>query len=343
MKPFVSIIVPIYNVEKYIIECLDSIVNQDCSCQLECILVDDCGNDNSITLASNYLNEYSGSISFKLIHHSHNKGLSAARNTAIKESCGEYLFFIDSDDHLFHDSVTKLINVAHKYPSAEIIQGSTIPGFELSKEALPEYSDNIEWIRKALCTHEINDPVWNRLIKREFFIGNKLFFVEGYLQEDTLWSYQAQKFIKTIAFCFDTTYWYRYNPDGIMNGLGPVREAKSYARVFNYIYNDLMRYDKIEKYEIQYLVWIAKRVRNYIGKKDGDSLLVSQQNKYFKVLLRWSTNLSRLYSSKPVFDFFRKALVCVIKTTIINPSIIKLCKKDNLLMNYTPVDDSNAD
>ena len=300
---------------------------------MECILVDDCGNDDSVSIANRFIQHYDGRICFTLLHHEQNRGLSAARNTAIKAAKGEYLYFLDSDDRLYPDSMSHLLSVAEKYPDAEVIQGSTSPGFILSKETLPSYSNDVEWIRKGLCSiTKIPDPAWNKLIKRDFIIRNNLFFAEGYLQEDTIWSYQIQKHISSIAFCFETTYWYRYNPNGIMNGLGALREAKSYARVFNYVFEDLIKGEKIEPYEIKYLIWNAKRVSGYIGKEEGNKLLVTQNNPIFNRALKWSTGLSRIR-----VESLRNVLLKVIKTFILEPTIEKLCKRENLIMNYSEV------
>ena len=79
----VSIIIPVYNVAPYIQRCLDSVVAQTFQ-DIECILVDDCGTDNSVEVAQQYIDNYRGQIQFKLIHHDKNQGLSGARNTGIR-------------------------------------------------------------------------------------------------------------------------------------------------------------------------------------------------------------------------------------------------------------------
>lgn len=333
-QPKISIIIPIYNVEKYLVECLNSVVDQTYKFSIECILVDDCGNDNSVSIAKQFIRQYKGHISFSLLHHKQNRGLSAARNTGIKSACGEYVYFLDSDDKLYPNSISSLLSVAEIYPDAEVIQGSTNPGFILSKESLPTYSNDVEWIRQGLCSiTTIPDPAWNKLVKRDFILEHNLFFVEGYLQEDTIWAYQIQKHISSIAFCFEETYWYRYNPDGIMNGAGNLKAAKSYAKVFNYVFDDLVKWDKIEPYEIKYLIWNAKRVFGYIGKHEGSKLLVTQDNPTFNKVLKWSTGLSRVHSDK-----IRGILLSIIKTCILNPNIRKLCGKENLMRNYKIVE-----
>ena len=79
----ITVIIPIYNVEQYIRSCLHSVANQTMTDGIECILINDCGNDNSVAVAEKFIKEYHGKIHFILIHHEQNKGLSAARNTGI--------------------------------------------------------------------------------------------------------------------------------------------------------------------------------------------------------------------------------------------------------------------
>lgn len=89
----ISIIVPVYNVEQYIKECFDSIAAQTYNGEIECIFVDDCGQDKSVDILEKMIVGYQGGISFSIIHHEHNKGLSGARNTGIRHATGDYLYF----------------------------------------------------------------------------------------------------------------------------------------------------------------------------------------------------------------------------------------------------------
>ena len=88
-KMKVSIIVPIYNVEKYVVNCIQSVMNQTYTGCIECILVDDYSPDDSIKLIENELKRYDGNVVFKILHHERNRGLSGARNTGIKASTGD--------------------------------------------------------------------------------------------------------------------------------------------------------------------------------------------------------------------------------------------------------------
>ncbi len=89
----ITIVIPIYNVAPYISDCLHSVMNQTYQGEIECLLIDDCGLDNSMEVAENVLSNYHGKIKFRIYHHEYNRGLSAARNTGIEHATGEYIYF----------------------------------------------------------------------------------------------------------------------------------------------------------------------------------------------------------------------------------------------------------
>lgn len=216
----ISIIVPVYNVELYIKECFESIAAQTYKGEIECIFVDDCGQDDSVAILEKLIAEYHGPIQFSIVHHEHNKGLSGARNTGIRHAQGDYLFFIDSDDSITSDCIEKLVALAEKYPQVDIVQGSTkskLEWLQLANKHFPEYSDNFKWIRKTmLLRFSIPMTAWNKLVRKDMVVKNGLYFEEGFIHEDEVWNFMLAKYVHSIAFCCDITYIYRENPDGIM-------------------------------------------------------------------------------------------------------------------------------
>ena len=90
----ISVIIPIYNVEQYVQRCMKSVMTQTFSdAEIDCIVVDDCGQDHSMDIVSQMIDEYQGPILFKIIHHDTNRGLSAARNTGLYHATGDFVFF----------------------------------------------------------------------------------------------------------------------------------------------------------------------------------------------------------------------------------------------------------
>lgn len=118
-----------------------------------------------------------------------------------------------------------------------------------------------------------------------------------------------------------------------MNGMSKLREAKSFARLFNYVLDDLLKCDKIESYEIKYLVWNARRVYGYVGRRETRKLLATQNNRRFNLVVDWSKGLSRI---RPVW--LRKSVLFLIRTCILEPNMKKLCNKDVLMKNFVNID-----
>ncbi|MDO4196633.1 MAG: glycosyltransferase family 2 protein, partial [Prevotellaceae bacterium] len=126
----ISLIVPIYNVEAYLVECLDSVANQTVTDGVECILVDDKGTDSSMTIAEKWIDAYRNDeskekkVEFVVVHHECNKGLSEARNTGISVAKGDYVYFLDSDDSIAPDCMEEMIRLVDKYPDVDMVIGN---------------------------------------------------------------------------------------------------------------------------------------------------------------------------------------------------------------------------
>lgn len=222
----VSIIVPIYNVQDYIIECLDSIAAQTYTTGVECILVDDCGNDDSMKMVHDYLNNYKGEIDFRIVRHEHNRGLSAARNTGIMDAKGKYVLFIDSDDSISADCLMYFMQVAEKYPDAQLIAAGAKSNVRKSKKRysmekpFTDYANNPKWIARTLLMRGgwkgIPVTAWNRLVRKDFLMQHQLFFRDGAVHEDELWNFMLAQSITSIAFCKHNTYFHRARPQSII-------------------------------------------------------------------------------------------------------------------------------
>ena len=136
----ISVIIPVYNVAPYIAACLQSVMRQTTQAALECILVDDCGPDNSMEVVSETLKSYKGPVDFKIVRHTQNRGLSAARNTGLAAATGDYIYFLDSDDEITPDCIERLSAPLQKEPYDLTIgecriEGGSLPGVALQ---LPE-------------------------------------------------------------------------------------------------------------------------------------------------------------------------------------------------------------
>ncbi|TNL49099.1 glycosyltransferase family 2 protein [Acinetobacter bereziniae] len=112
MKPLISIIVPIYNVEKYIGKCIQSVFDQTYE-NIEYIFVNDCSPDKSVQIIELELKNHPNRVkNVHIIHHSENKGIAATRNTGLKHASGLYILQVDGDDYIENDTVYSLVEVA---------------------------------------------------------------------------------------------------------------------------------------------------------------------------------------------------------------------------------------
>ncbi len=204
----VSIIIPVYNVSDYVERCLNSVMAQTYT-DLECVIVDDCTPDDSISKCQEIIDSYSGAIDFKIIHHGQNRGLSAARNTGINAAKGEYLFFLDSDDWISPDCINLMVKSIVQDDSIEMVMGG-----------IKRVGDDMQWthfLKKGVytsnfieyaCSYRIYTMAWNKLLRADFIRNNNLFFKEGLLHEDILWNVQVACYLKKMVSIEDTTYFY---------------------------------------------------------------------------------------------------------------------------------------
>lgn len=215
----VSIIIPVYKVEKFIRRCLLSVIAQDYK-DIEIIIVDDCTPDKSIQVAIDTLKE--SDTNYKIIVHEQNKGLSGARNTGIKNASGDFLYFLDSDDEL-HDStcISSLLSVQEQ-TGADFVCGNYERVYNGHIYVSKRYSNQLvikgnNNIIEAFANGSIPITAWNKLISKEFIIKAGLYFKEGIINEDELWTFNTIINAHVVALSGKTTYNYYMNENSIMN------------------------------------------------------------------------------------------------------------------------------
>jgi glycosyltransferase involved in cell wall biosynthesis len=187
----ISIIIPVYKVEPYIVRCVESVLCQTYR-NLEVILVDDCSPDRSIELAKECIERspLSNALSFIFLRHEYNRGLSAARNTGLDAATGEYVYFLDSDDEITEDCITTLTTPIRGYPYDFVIGNYKTTGCD---QVFPQLLINgrIEGVRKIAYSYSKEEwycMAFNKLCNTDFLKRNQLYFKEGLIHEDELWS-----------------------------------------------------------------------------------------------------------------------------------------------------------
>jgi len=220
--PLFSIIIPVYNVEKYLRECVDSILCQKFK-DYEVILVNDASPDNCGKICDEYANS---NTRIKVIHHERNQGLSMARNSGIREAISKYLLFLDSDDFFIGENLTAIHEKLQENPDVDIVFLSACsfddsksnciltPYRKLSENDF-QYKSSAEIMAKILSSHLYNPSAWSKLIKRTLITQNNIFFKEGILGEDLPWTFELLLKIESCLVCETDHYAYRMRPGSI--------------------------------------------------------------------------------------------------------------------------------
>ena len=257
----VSIIIPTYNVEAYIVECLESVARQTYQGALECLIVDDCGTDNSISKAEDFIHAYLGDIDFRILHHHHNRGLSAARNTGVEAATGDYVYFLDSDDSIIPEAIESMVNIVQNNPQIEMVQGGILNMSwqavdDFTMKGLPEYTDNVEWIAKNML---FNLPVssWNRLLKRDFLLNERIIFHEGIIHEDVPYNFLLAMKCRSVGFVRKNTYLFRPQREGSITNTPQEKRALRSRLIIMHDCIDAFRFHSFESETIQNIALCA--------------------------------------------------------------------------------------
>ena len=214
----VSIIIPIYNVEKYVAECINSVISQTYDhSKIECIIVDDCTPDHSVDIVKEIIENYKGEMTFVLHKHKQNQGLSAARNSGIDIATGDYLYFMDSDDYIYPNTIELLMKACFEDPDAEIISGNTYDeyrNYNIFNVSDKRIIENMNYLYQG-DTKLINAA--NYLINRQFVNRLDMKFKTGIYFEDLLWNHQVLPHASKVVIIPNVTYFYRKNTNSIMH------------------------------------------------------------------------------------------------------------------------------
>lgn len=208
-----SIIVPIYNVEKYIYKCLDSLTNQSFS-DIEIILVDDESPDNCPLICDHYAEKDNR---IKVIHKK-NGGLSDARNAGLKVAQGKYVLFVDSDDYISHEACERISLYAEKNYDI-IICNAVVEGGECPLqhiETVERKFSGVEYLKEAFSAQKAPMAVWLNVFRRDFLLQNALFFKYGILHEDEQFTPRAFLCAESVVVTDIEFYHYVIRSNSIM-------------------------------------------------------------------------------------------------------------------------------
>ena len=284
----VSVIVPVYNVSEYIERCWDSIRNQTYK-NIEVLFVDDCGTDDSVAKLEGYL-AAEDTVDARILHHSRNRGLSAARNTGLEAATGEYVYFLDSDDDITEDCIESLVSPLTEKKYDFVVGDYSVVG-DGKYSPLSLSTGAVETQEEVLRTYAAGEwyvMAWNKLCRRDFLIDNNLFFREGLIHEDVLWTFQVACKAQSLYVCNDVTYNYNVRGASIMTSMSIERDLRVYLDVFDAIV-DFIRSEQRELGVEEY--------RIIEGKKSGIIYSLLHNNEYDLYKMAYSRMKAQVYIS----------------------------------------------
>lgn len=228
-QPLVSVVIPIYNVEKYLEECFDSVINQSYG-NLEIVLVDDGSTDTSGQIAD-ALGETDSRV---VVVHKPNGGLSDARNAGISIARGDYITFIDSDDYVDVAYIEELIDTAITSASDIVQSNNSRNPNDLSKGSRQktELSGSDAFV-ELMKFKTISPTAWGKLYKTSIFSDNKIHFPVGRLHEDTAVLYKLVYLANKVSCIDSVLYYYRINQNSIMTASYTQKHYESVEQYHN--------------------------------------------------------------------------------------------------------------
>lgn len=303
----ISIIIPVFNVSDYILECINSVIVQ--KGDIECIIVNDCTQDNSMLILKDYLNDYVGNIDFKIVEHSINRGLSIARNTGLDMATGDYIFFLDSDDKLPEMAIEKmtacLLNI--DFPCCVI---GDYDSFEVSLKNLPKSNCYLDLLpdNKSVLHSFLNcqwyPMAWNKLVSRKFLLDNSLYFREGMLHEDELWSYQLALKLPSLKFCHELTYLYRVRSNSITGS----KRAKNFKD--NLIYCEYMLDHNAAEFEKETNIFLQNRLNVILLEMHNNHCSIDEiWNMCVHIKINFGVRYVYIFNSRSMLNNIRNILL----------------------------------
>lgn len=264
-----SIIVPLYKVEKLMRRCIDSILRQQFD-DFELLLIDDGSPDKSGEIADEYA---AGDNRIKAFH-KENGGLANTRNYALQYATGEYLMFVDSDDALEENTIPVLVNRMETDKSIDILEFPVFerPGTQTEHIFAPRehtYTDCLEWLSEYGFEHMW---VWNKIYRKSFWENTR--FCDGKIYEDIIIAKELLLKHPNIATTNKGMYLYYWNEQGIVNtstkkNIKPLLEAQiNIVKALNIDTND-------KRWHRLYLAMLTAQLHTY--KQTGEILLKGQQ------------------------------------------------------------------
>lgn len=232
-----SVIIPVYNVEDYLQECVESVIKQTYT-DLEIILVDDGSSDNSPKICD----EFATKDNRIKVLHKENGGLSEARNEGLKLATGTYVTFLDSDDYWLNiDSVKTLSKIWNTYKNVDIIYFNRITKCQNGNTIVPQPfnlemingKSKVDVLRYFIGSGNFIVSACNKVVKRSLLINNNILFKKGIFSEDIDWNFKVTLFAEDLYAINEPFYGYRKREGSITTSIGE-KNIKDLISIIDY-------------------------------------------------------------------------------------------------------------
>ena len=307
MNPLISIIVPTYNVEKYIRTCIESILAQTYR-NVEVIIVNDGSTDQSLAVISDLICSHHN---VKVINQK-NQGLSVARNTGIDVATGKYITFVDADDKIMPGFVSSLYQIADK-TGADIVRGSfrdfngNIPKAWVPDFNVPTNCGTI--VLDQFLSSNISFVVWSSIYRLDFINSNHIRFTPGILLEDGDFTTRAYMLAKLVATSPEPNYAYRINrPGSILTTKNAQKMSLSEEKVISQFIS-MLKHEESDVLRSLILKSIYAFMRDWTGIIVKNNLSLDRTNSCFDTAL---TLIKEIINSRPLKEkikFLTKVII----------------------------------
>lgn len=266
----VTVIIPVYNVENYIEQCLESVINQTLN-DIEIICIDDCGSDNSMSIVQQYAEKDSR---IKILKNETNQGLGVSRNAGINNAQSEYIFFLDSDDYIMPNILELLYNKMLITKSDIVVSHTKAFPDDDSEETKSRAEEADGWLDKIVTdnyqvtienyiksTEDLNCTVWGKLYSADFLKKNHLKFItEKVMHEDNGFWLKVCACMPNLAYINDVGVMYRMRKGSITD---VINQRKLHDKKRKHLkLNMLDAFDYIDEYHKENAEFLKNQIKN---------------------------------------------------------------------------------
>jgi len=322
--PKVSVIIPVYNVEEYLVECLESVINQT-EKDLEIICVEDCSTDSSLKILQEYAKKDERII---ILQNEVNSGLSVTRNNGLAIAKGEYILFVDSDDFIVPNLLEKTINLSNGVDFVLFDYSSfneNKMAFENEESLLPDgFFTSNDYFLKAVCQNCLKLAPCDKLYRTDFLKENNIMFIPGIVYEDILFTFFCMLKAKNVYCINEKLYVYRKRANSIMTSELSEKNIKDHFFSLYEASSVFVESDFSEETNVVIEKFIQRILRDYIR---FYRKYFFQNTELFNKIAQDNTKQTKLQR------VFSNALIGITDyTLILNEKLGYLKNKDNIVV-----------